>query len=130
MRRGLSWVLGCGLGANGVWMLASPDSWYRGIPGVVGTGPANAHFIRDIGCAYLVAGVSLFWLVSSKRSWPAALAAGIFLVLHALVHVWDTVAARESAHQLLVDLPTVAAPGLVVLWLAWSAQRERHEDKG
>jgi uncharacterized protein YjeT (DUF2065 family) len=128
MQRGLSWLLGFALGANGLWMLADPDSWYRRIPGVIGTGPANDHFIRDIGCAYLVAGLSLLWLASSERAWPAALTAGAFLTLHAVVHVWDALAGRESAHQLLLDLPTVVAPGLVVLWLAASARRDLQKE--
>lgn len=128
MRRGLSWLLGFGLGANGLWMLTCPEKWYRMIPGVAGTGPANLHFIRDIGCAYLVVGASLFWLVKNPRkAWPAALAGGAFLALHALVHVWDTAAVRESPHQLLVDLPAVVLPAFLVLWLVWIARYDSKE---
>ena len=129
MRRALTWLLGFGLGTNGLWMLIRPENWYYTIPGVVGTGPSNLHFIRDIGCAYLVAGASLFWLANRPRqAWPAALAGGVFLALHALVHLWDTAAGRESSHQLLVDLPAVVLPAFLVLWLVWMARRDSKKE--
>jgi hypothetical protein len=98
MRRFLASILGILLGANALWMLAMPMHWYAHIPGVTETGPANVHFIRDIGCAYLVAALALLWFaVAPKRSWPAVLAGGGFLFLHAFIHVWDTMASREHS---------------------------------
>ena len=124
MRIGVAVVLGLALGANGLWMLAAPAGWYGAIPGVAGTGPANPHFIRDIGCAYLVVALSLFWLAKTPRqAWPAALAGGAFLAFHALVHLWDSLAGRESFGQLVKDLPTVFLPAILVLWLAWPRSR-------
>jgi hypothetical protein len=129
MRRGLTWLLGLGLGVNGLWMLGRPEGWYYAIPGVSGTGPANLHFIRDIGCAYVVVGASLFWLVLKPRqAWPCALAGGAFLALHALIHLWDTAAGRESSRQLLADLPAVVLPAFLVLWLVWLARRDSMEE--
>ena len=128
MRALLCVILGLALGANGLWMLAAPEAWYAAVPGVAETGPANPHFIRDIGCAFLVVALALLWLARSRRAWPAALAGGAFLALHALVHVWDTVAAREHPHRLLAELPTVFLPAILVLWLAWptgGAEKDR-----
>jgi hypothetical protein len=128
MRRALTIVLAIAFGANAAWMLVSPMSWYSAIPGAAGTGPANVHFIRDIGCAYLATALSLFWLAASpKLAWPAAMTGGGFLVMHALVHVWDALAGREHAHQLLGDLPSVFLPGVLVIWLAWAARRAEKE---
>ena len=130
MRRGLSWLLGLGFGANGFWMLLDPENWYHRVPGVAGTGAVNVHFIRDIGCAYLVVAASLVWLARKpERAWPASLAGATFLVLHALVHVWDTLAGRESTSQLWVDTTPVIVPALIVLWLAWAAMRESQEER-
>ena len=130
MRRVLSVFLGVALGANAAWMLASPLSWYDAIPGVAATGPANIHFIRDIGCAYLAVALSLFWLGwAPKAAWPAATLGGIFLVLHAFVHVADALAGREHAHQLLGELPSVFLPGILAIWLAWSARRAEKEGR-
>jgi hypothetical protein len=120
LRKLLAFILGALFAANALWMLAAPLDWYNHIPGVTDTGPANAHFIRDIGCAYLVAALALLWLaVMPARAWPAALAAGAFLLLHAGTHVWDTVAGREHGHRLLGEIPTVILPALLTLWLAW-----------
>lgn len=128
MKRALTSILGIALGANAAWMLASPLGWYAAVPGVTGTGPANLHFIRDIGCAYLVTALSLFWLaMAPKLAWPAAMIGGGFLVLHALVHVWDALAGREHAHQFLGDLLPVFLPGILAMWLAWSARRAEKE---
>jgi hypothetical protein len=130
MRRGLTWLLGFLLGTNGLWMLLSPEHWYRTIPGVTGTGPANLHFIRDIGCAYVVVGGSLFWLAFRQRqAWAAALAGGVFLTLHALVHLCDAVAGRESGHQFIADVPPVVLPALLVMWLVWLAARDSKHDR-
>ncbi len=128
LRRGVAFFLGLGLGANAVWMLLSPLGWYTVVPGVAATGPANMHFIRDIGCAYLAVALSLFWLGwTPKAAWPAALIGGGFLVLHALAHVCDALAGREHAQQLLGELPSVFLPGILAVWLAWSARRAEKE---
>jgi hypothetical protein len=59
MRTLLALILGVGLAANGLFMLADPAGWYGLVPGVPMTGPLNVHFVRDIGCAYAVAGLGL-----------------------------------------------------------------------
>jgi uncharacterized protein YjeT (DUF2065 family) len=111
-------ILGLGLAANGLFMLTAPADWYVTVPGVTETGPFNAHFVRDIGVAYLVAGATLIWFAFDLTARPAALAGTAFLALHALVHLWDAAAGREHAHQLLVDLPTVFLPPALALFLA------------
>jgi uncharacterized protein YjeT (DUF2065 family) len=130
MKNALASILGLGLASNGVWMLARPASWYLAIPGVTETGPANMHFIRDIGCAYLVAGLGLLWLVARPAvGWPAAFAGGGFLALHAIVHAWDAAAGREQLAALKADLPTVFLPAAVALWLAWPRGRGQEMEK-
>ena len=120
MRRLLASILGLILSANGLWMIAAPFHWYAHIPGVSASGPANAHFIRDIGCAFLVAALALLWFAfEPKRSWPAVLAGGAFLFFHASMNVWDTIAGREHPHRLLAEIPTIILPALITLWLGW-----------
>ena len=119
MHRLVSAVFAVGLSANGLFMLFGPRLWYHTIPNVTGTGPFNAHFVRDIGCAYLVAGLAAGWLALQRsRAWPATLAGGAFLGLHALVHVTDAIAGREPWGQVLEELPTVIAPAVVMFVLA------------
>jgi hypothetical protein len=120
MRKLLAAVLGILLGVNALWMLAMPLHWYANIPGVSETGPANAHLIRDVGCAFLVAVFALLWFVAApRRAWPAVLAGGFFLLFHSLIHAWDTIAGREHPHRLLAEIPTVILPALLTLWIGW-----------
>ena len=118
-RSAVAVVLGLAFAANAFWMLTAPESWYHSVPGVATTGPLNAHFIRDIGCAYLVVALSLLWMARSPKAWPSALAGGWFLSLHALVHVLDTVSGREKIHQFAIDFPGVIVPAGLVVWIAW-----------
>lgn len=131
MRGALALILGLGLAANGLFMLAAPADWYVTVPGVVETGPFNAHFVRDIGVTYLVAGATLMWFALDLAARPAALAGAGFLALHALVHLWDAAAGREHPHQLLIDLPAVFLPPALALFIAWprsTANKENSRD--
>lgn len=128
MRVPLVWLFNSLLVANGAFMLALPAMWYGIVPGVIDTGPFNPHFIRDIGCAYLVSGGALLWFSLDRRARPAAVAGAAFLTLHALVHFCDAAAGRETPWQLLIDLPTVLLPGLLVFKIAWPRSRHQKEN--
>ena len=130
MQRVLAGLLGLMQVATGAFMLAAPLAFFEQVPGVDETGPFNPHFVRDIGCAFLVAGLAFAWLALDRRAWPAALAGAAFLALHGLVHVWDGLAGRESAAHLAQDLPLTLGPALLGLWLARPRRRERFEPKG
>ena len=119
MRGIVAWVLGISLAANGLVMLAVPAAWYAAVPRVPETGPFNPHFIRDIGVAYFVAGVTFPWLAMRDAARPAAQAGAAFLALHAIVHLWDAAAGREHMHALLVDVPAVFLPPALAIWIAW-----------
>jgi len=112
-------ILGLGLATNGLIMLGVPAGWYAAVPGVADSGPFNAHFIRDIGAAYLVAGAALVWFAANPIALLAAQAGAAFLAIHALVHLWDAAAGREHVRQLLVDLPTVFLPPILAIWIVW-----------
>ena len=114
-RDGWTWLLAIfGLGnlANGIWMLASPPSWYRLLPAAVPDfGPLNEHFVRDIGSAFCALGASLVWAAFSPRlRVPAIGFALAFNGLHAMVHVYDTASGRVSSQHWLIDLVPVYLP--------------------
>jgi hypothetical protein len=123
MRRIVAVVLGTGLAANGLVMLAVPAGWYDAVPSVPETGPLNPHFVRDISAAYFVAGAALAWFAIDRLARPAALVAAMFLAVHAVVHLCDAVAGREHAHQLIIDLPTVFLPPALAIWIVWPPLR-------
>lgn len=114
------WLLALGLAANGLAMLLAPESWYHALPTVAHTGPFNPHFVRDIGAAYLVCGGALSWLALGRAGGSAAaLTGGAFLLLHALVHLWDALAGRATLEHLARDFVSVLLVPVLVLWLAW-----------
>lgn len=117
------------LTANGVFALAFPDAWYARIPGVSATGPLNTHFVRDIGAAYMIAGISFAWLWRNAAAWPAALAGSGFLVVHALVHAGEMLIATIDAHHLLRDLPGVFLLPVFAVWLAWPRHHSTKENQ-
>ena len=123
MRNTVTLLLALILAANGLLMLAAPEYWYNLIPGVPDTGPFNPHFVRDIGCAYLVSGAAFLWLVRDVQARPAALIAAVFLLLHALAHVWDGLAGRESLEHLIGDIPGVFLLPALALWLSCTRPR-------
>jgi hypothetical protein len=110
-------LAGLGNVANGLWMLADPAGWYREIPAAVPDfGPLNEHFVRDIGSAFAVQGVALLWaaFVPALRL-PLTALATLFFVLHALVHVYDTMRGLVGPMHWVIDLPAVYAPSLLLV---------------
>ena len=119
-------IFGVGNLANGVWMLAGPAHWYFNLPAKVpGTGPLNEHFVRDIGCTFVMIGVGLLiGALLPKFRLPAMVGAAGWSVLHALVHVYDTARGLLTPDYWLVDLPGVYGPALllaVLTILVWKS---------
>jgi hypothetical protein len=112
-------------------MLFAGPWWYGVVPGVPATGPFNAHFVKDIGAAYLVAGVSLGAFAGRPgRAFAALVGAAAFLILHAAIHVADALTGPTCGQDLVRDLPGVFLPALVSLGLIAShlspAKEPRH----
>ena len=124
------WVLvvfGLGNLANAGWMLADPAGWYAGLPAAVpDTGPLNTHFVRDIGSAFAVMGAALLVAAARPALRVAMLAAvSLFYLLHALVHVTDTIAGRLPPSHWTIDMPGVYVPAVLMLAVTWAASRAR-----
>jgi hypothetical protein len=106
-------------------MLLAGPWWYGAVPGVIATGPYNAHFIKDIGAIYLVCAVALAAFAWRPAQAASALAAATgFLVLHAAIHVADALASPTCGADLVRDLPGVflsalIAAGLLASYLSW-----------
>lgn len=106
--------------ANGLWMLASPGHWYINLPAnVPGTGPLNEHFVRDIGCIFLLIGIALAVAVFRPRfRLTALLFATGFYGAHALVHVYDSMRGLLPPGQWRYDLGPVYGATLLLLVLS------------
>lgn len=118
--------------ALGLWMVVSPQGWFDIFPGEIRDfGPANVHFIRDLGGWYLASGVLfLFALTNPLRFGGVALIVNLIATgVHAGSHIDELVSGRVAARHWIIDAPTVFAAvilNLVLLWLWWRLQSEEH----
>ena len=102
--------------ANGLLMVVAPLPWYRMIPTLAFTGPFNPHFIRDIGMAYVTCGLILAWAVPNLRMrWLAALSGGLWLSLHAAIHLFEVASGICGPGVFWADFPAVFGPPMLVL---------------
>ena len=113
--------------ANGIFMLVQPLDWYVFVPTVVTTGPPNAHFIRDIGLAYVGSGLILLYAAADPaRRWRAAIVGGLWLTLHGLLHIYEVAAGICGPATFWADAPAVIGqPALVIAALAILKARKR-----
>ncbi len=117
--RGLAGLTGLVVSANGIVMLFASLPWYDAVPGVPATGPFNPHFVKDIGAAYLTAGLGVLWFAANPRQgWPALCAAALFLTLHAAIHVYDAACGTSALADVQRDLVGVYVLALIPLALA------------
>ena len=124
-------VLAVPLAAMALVMLFDPSIWYDAFPGVSDTGPLNPHFVRDLGCAFLVeAGVLLVYALARTPPVSALAAMAAFVSLHALVHAGELfkMTGLEAAQVLLRDLPAVYLPPVLLIWFTISAARRARAD--
>jgi uncharacterized protein YjeT (DUF2065 family) len=107
----LAGLLGVGLTGNGIFMLASPETWYFAVPGVTSTGPFNQHFLRDIGLIFVLIGTG--FLYGAARPDSRAL-------------LWSMAAIWLSGHALF-HFPAVTLPALIAVALSvWSLRHADH----
>lgn len=113
--------------ANGAFMLVKPLDWYVFIPTLVTTGPPNAHFIRDIGLAYLGSGAILLYAAANPIArWRAAVVGGLWLTLHGLLHIYEVAAGICGPATFWADAPAVIGqPALVIAALVILRARKR-----
>jgi len=111
---------------NAVWMLASPAHWYLNLPAnIPGTGPLNEHFVRDIGCIFLLLGMALLAGMFVRRlRLPSMVLATAYSLLHALVHVYDSARGLLAPDHWRVDVVPIYATTLLSLWLTVKLARE------
>lgn len=126
----LAVALGIAAGANGVYMLVSPESWYFAVPGVTTTGPFNQHFVRDIGLIFLfLSGAFLIGAAQPESRVFLWGAATLWLCGHALFHFWEVAVGICSASAIPRDFPAVTLPAMIgiglTVWALFNARAER-----
>jgi len=108
-----------------LYMLYDPEGWYYFVPGVTGTGMYNQHFIRDIGLIQgfiAIAFVIGAWKPSRRLElWAAAT---LWLIAHAMFHLWEVAVGICSSSVLLRDFPGVSLPAILgIVATLWAARQ-------
>lgn len=112
---------------NGLTMLIDPFGWYDMVGTVKATGPANAHFIRDIGLAYLLcAGLLGYAAFNLPMRWGSALAGSTWLALHGSLHVWEVTAGLCAPGIFWSEAPgTLGPPSIALVGVGLQLVRQR-----
>jgi hypothetical protein len=115
------------LSVNGLFMLVAPLAWYDFVPGVADTGFFNQHFIRDIGIIQLFLGLAFgIGMVAPDRRVGLWGAATLWLIAHAVFHLWEVAVGICSPSAIPRDFAGVTLPAIIgtVLTL-WAVSRRR-----
>lgn len=105
--------------ANGLWMMAHAWSWFEWIPGVSDTGTANAHFIHDVGIAFAVCAIGLYWCARHLDiARPVFLGITLFIAGHALGHVVEIITGLLPHSHWYIDIPLVFLPAALLVTAA------------
>jgi hypothetical protein len=115
------------LAANGIFMLVAPLTWYELVPGVTDTGFFNQHFVRDIGIIQLLLGVAfIVGLLRPERRIGLWAAATLWLIAHAVFHLWEVAVGICAPSVIPRDFPAVTLPALIGIALTlWAIRRSR-----
>lgn len=115
------------LSVNGIFMIVAPETWYELIPGVTDTGPFNQHFIRDIGIIQLFLGVAFgVGVIRPELRVGLWTAATLWLIAHAVFHLWEVAVGICSPSVILRDFPAVTLPAIIGVALTlWAINSSR-----
>ncbi len=107
---------------NGLFMLIVPKTWYDLVPGVTDTGFFNQHFIRDIGIIQMFLGAAFgIGLIRPEHRVGLWAAATLWLIAHAIFHLWEVAVGICSPSVIPRDFPAVTLPALIgIVLTAWA----------
>lgn len=105
---------------NGVTLLLWPLAWYQTMPlDFVQTGPANSHFLRVIGLAYLALAPVFSWCAyNPKKRRPVHLALTLFVVGHAVLNAVEIGSGRYPVSHWLGQIGLIFVPAVILLIMA------------
>lgn len=110
-------IISIGNLVSGMWMLISPVHWYQNFPGrIPDFGPLNEHFVRDLGCIFVLLSIISFKSVLNKewRSFTLSVLQ-VWFSFHALVHLFDTFRGLVAYEHLYMDIPLCYLPPILIL---------------
>jgi hypothetical protein len=117
-------VLAVVLLANALFMMFKPPLWWSLVPGITESGPLNHHFVRDVAIAFACTSIGLLWSLHGG-TWRVALLGSLFVVLHSLLHVIETIGGLHR-NVILEEIALVHLPAWLALTSAL-AQRAKEQ---
>ncbi|MDO6427330.1 hypothetical protein Q4489_09915 [Thalassotalea sp. 1_MG-2023] len=97
-----------------------PETWYWLIPGVPERGSFNQHFVRDIGIIYQLIGIAfIYGALFKKNSVDLWLIPTLWLVGHAVFHIWEIFVGICNPEAFIEDFAGVTLPALVAIMLTY-----------
>jgi len=110
--------------ANGALMVAFTEQWYLCIANPLRAALYSAHFVTDVGTAYLTIGAALLWAaLSPSRALPLVAVALLFSALHAVHHVGEYLGFGMPTRSVLIELFGIWGPVAILAWLALELRR-------
>ena len=119
----LTYVLAAAMAGNGVFMFIDPPAWYGAVPGVPDTGPLNLHFVRDIGIAFITAGVALAWS-ELGAGWRVSALAAVFIGGHSALHMSETILGHHQ-DVLLNEIVALHLPAVLAIAISIVQRRAK-----
>lgn len=107
-------------GANGALMVLLPQPWYLCIVNPARAAAYNAHFVTDVGTAYISMAAALLWAAMRPRhAYPLVGISLLFSVLHAVHHAYEYTGFGIPTRHALIELAGIWGPvALLTLLLA------------
>ncbi len=106
---------------NGLLIVLFPEQWYWCIANPARAALYNAHFVTDVGTAYLTIGAALAWAAARPAfAYPLVTIAALFSSLHALHHVYEYLTFGNPTRFVVIELFGIWAPAAAMLWLAYA----------
>jgi hypothetical protein len=104
--------------ANGALMVTFTEQWYLCIANPLRAALYSAHFVTDVGTAYLTIGAALLWAaLSPARALPLVAVALLFSALHAVHHVGEYLGFGMPTRSVLIELFGIWGPVAILAWL-------------
>ncbi|MGI4993377.1 hypothetical protein ACRXCV_12145 [Halobacteriovorax sp. GFR7] len=117
---------------SGIWMLVGPTHWYENFPGrIPDFGPLNEHFVRDLGCIFLVLSIISFKsVVDSSWRKNTLFILQLWFTAHAIVHLFDTLRGLVAMEHLYMDIPLCYMPPVLVGYMQFYYYKEQNSING
>lgn len=106
--------------ANGAIMVLFSEQWYMCLVNPARAAFYSAHFVTDVGTAYVTIGAAMLWAaLRPQYAYPLIGVALLFSVLHAVHHVYEYASFGMPTRHALVEALGIWGPVVLLAGLIW-----------